>query len=177
MNTIEIQLTKEKKAMVSNEDKDINNKNWFAVEKTYSNGRKTFYVGRRISMKNDGMTTKGTIYLHDEILKRMGINKQHGQEIDHINGNPLDNRRENLRVVTSQQNKTNCNARRTFGTRRTSKYKGVGWKKDHNKWIAQICANRKTTHLGYFQTEEEAARRYDEEAETGFGKYAKLNFR
>ncbi len=65
--------------------------------------------------------------------------------VDHINGNPLDNRKHNLRVCTHAQNLWN-----------TDKVKGYRYKKDKNKWIAEIMKNRKYIFLGYFDTEEDA---------------------
>ena len=64
--------------------------------------------------------------------------------IDHINTNSLDNRIENLRVLTHQQNQFNRNA------------KGYYWNKKRNKWRSQIKINGKTKFLGYFDDEEDA---------------------
>jgi hypothetical protein len=71
------------------------------------------------------------------------------QEIDHINQNPLDNRIENLRVVSHTQNVWN----RNYG-------KGVSYKININKWIARITVNKRTIHLGSFATEDEAKQAY-----------------
>ncbi len=75
-----------------------------------------------------------------------------GGEIDHINGNPSDNRWENLRVATPSQNKMN----RPRQSNNKSGFKGVSWKRDKKKWRAVI--NDK--HLGYFNTAEAAHRAY-----------------
>ena len=64
--------------------------------------------------------------------------------IDHINTNSLDNRIENLRILTHQQNQWNTNA------------KGYYWDKAKKKWHAQISFNSKVKHLGYFDNEEDA---------------------
>ena len=68
--------------------------------------------------------------------------------IDHINTDSTDNRIENLRVVTHQQNSFNRNA------------KGYNWNKKHKKWRAQIYIDGKGIHLGYFKKEEDARQSY-----------------
>jgi hypothetical protein len=73
-----------------------------------------------------------------------------GYVIDHINGDGLDNRRENLRERTYKQNSQNKTPK--------NKYLGVFWNKKNKKWKSQFS----NTHLGYFDIEEEAARKYDE---------------
>lgn len=93
-------------------------------------------------------------------------------EVDHINGDTLDNRRCNLRSVTRQQNLMN-QKKQTRKT--TSKYKGVSFNKTNNKWSARITLNRKLMCLGSFKTEEIAAEAYNAAAKRLFGEYAKLN--
>ena len=73
--------------------------------------------------------------------------------IDHINGDKLDNRIENLRAATVGQNQHN----RKTNANNTSGYKGVGWSKAQKKWVARITLERKNIHLGYFANVEEAA--------------------
>ena len=73
--------------------------------------------------------------------------------IDHINGDKLDNRIENLRAATVGQNQHN----RKTNANNTSGYKGVGWNKAQKKWTARITLERKNIHLGYFANVEEAA--------------------
>jgi hypothetical protein len=84
----------------------------------------------------------------------------HGQHastfIDHINRNRLDNRIENLRLVTTKQNNEN----KSKSQNKSSKFKGVSFRKDVQKWTAQICSNYKHKHLGYFDTEELAYASY-----------------
>jgi len=108
---------------------------------------------------------KKTVRMHKFIT---GFNRT-----DHINGNGLDNRRENLRECTNQQN--SFNSRKPRGNT-SSKYKGV-WR-DHirNKWDAYIKKNYKRIHLGRFKDEIEAAKVYDKKAKELFGEFAKLNF-
>lgn len=73
--------------------------------------------------------------------------------IDHINGDKLDNRIENLRAATVGQNQHN----RKTNANNTSGYKGVSWNKGCNKWLSQIKLEGKRIHLGYFDNLEEAA--------------------
>ena len=82
-----------------------------------------------------------------------GENIPVGAYIDHINGNSLDNRRENLRIASASQNSQN---RKPVGK---SKYAGVCRYRD--KWQAQIGFNSKKKHIGYFSTQIEAAKAYD----------------
>ena len=93
-------------------------------------------------------------------------------QVDHINGNRLDNRKENLRLVTPQQNNMNRKPLKNS----TSKYKGVFWDKNRNKWLVLIMIGDKSRYLGRYQDEREAALAYDKAAKKLFGEYAYLNF-
>lgn len=74
--------------------------------------------------------------------------------VDHKNNNPLDNRVENLQLITQREN---ASKDKKNGT---SKYTGVTWAKVSNKWASRIKINGKSIHLGYFNTELEAAKYY-----------------
>lgn len=111
------------------------------------------------------------MYMH-----RMILDPPHGMFIDHINGNGLDNRRENIRLVTPSQNA--LNARRAFRNKQ-SKYRGVSISQApgvEGLWVAFIRANKKHKNLGYFKDEEAAARAYDDAAKVLHGEFARLNF-
>jgi hypothetical protein len=91
------------------------------------------------------------IYLHRVISAAflgLDINDTNIQ-VDHINGIRHDNRVENLRLVTCQQNQFN-----------QTKAKGFTWNKQHNKWHAQIRLNGKLKYLGLFNNEEDAHQAY-----------------
>jgi hypothetical protein len=70
-------------------------------------------------------------------------------QVDHINGVKHDNRLENLRLVTHQQNHFN-----------ETKAKGYCWNKHANKWMAYIALDRRKIHLGLFTVEEDARQAY-----------------
>lgn len=90
-------------------------------------------------------------------------------EVDHKNGNKLDNRRRNIRICTHAENMRNLKLRKD----NTSGYKGVGW--NFSKWQARIWFNNKKISLGQFEKKEDAAKAYNEAAKKYFGEYARLN--
>ncbi len=94
-----------------------------------------------------------------------------GMIVDHIDGNGLNNRRSNLRLCTAQQNQ--CN-RRPRG--RTSRFKGVCYRKQIGKFAAAIMSHGEQIHIGCFDDEEEAARARDRMAVEFQGEFAYLNF-
>lgn len=91
--------------------------------------------------------------------------------VDHINGNPLDNRKVNLRVVTAQQNSFNTAARKF-----SSNYKGVSKRNRRKPWEVNITHDGKDYYLGTFSNEDDAAKAYDKKAKELFGEFARLNF-
>lgn len=108
-------------------------------------------------------------------LSRIIMNPPCGLIVDHINGNRLDNRKSNLRVCTQALNMVNRGPSRINGIKR--KYKGVFYKKQAktNPYRAIIEVEGKRKHLGYFATEIEAAKAYNDCAHMWFGDFAKLN--
>jgi hypothetical protein len=92
-------------------------------------------------------------------------------QVDHINGNTLDNRKENLRICTQNQNGKN----RLLNKNNVSGYKGVTYKKANKLWCAQIVVNYHKMYLGLFTTAEAAALAYNEAAKKYHGEFAKLN--
>lgn len=99
-------------------------------------GKNHFYVAGITRVDNK----QKVHYLH-----RLITSCPAGKVVDHINHNTLDNRRENLRAVSTQINALNSRGNRSVGRR-----------KDITKWRARIRVNGKEFHLGYFKTEEEA---------------------
>ncbi len=106
------------------------------------------------------------------LLHRLLMGFPDGKHIDHVNHKPFDNRKVNLRECTHIQN--NQNRRKRSGC--TSQYKGVSWYKTKKRYIAAITYNKKRIKLGYFKSEYDAAKAYDEAALKYFGPFAKLNF-
>lgn len=90
--------------------------------------------------------------------------------VDHHNGDPLDNRRANLRLATQTQN--SANQRKTRGT---SRFKGVHRSANRTAWRASICVSQRRIHLGYFHSETDAGDAYDTAARLHFGNFARPN--
>ena len=112
------------------------------------------------SSKKDGLCHKR--------LHRMIMGEPDGKMIDHINVNPLDNRRENLRVCTNQQNLFNKNKY----SNNTSGFKGVSFHKNAQKFVASISIDGKLKHLGYFATAAAAHEEYKIAAVKYHGEFA-----
>lgn len=91
--------------------------------------------------------------------------------VDHKNGNPLDNRRSNLRICSITDNNRN----KSSHPGSTSKYLGVFFYKRTSRWVACIYYNGKTVFRRVFDTEEEAALQYNKQAIKYFGEFANLN--
>jgi len=103
------------------------------------------------------------VYLHRQIT-----GAERGQVVDHINGNPLDNRRENLRICTQAQNTRNSRMHRNNRLGVKGVYEQGG------RYRAQIRADGKKVCLGYFSTAEEAARAYAAAAQRLHGEFARF---
>lgn len=91
--------------------------------------------------------------------------------IDHIDGNKLNNKLENLRLATYTENNRNAKSRNG-----KSKYKGVYWFKRDSCWQAQIQVDNVKYHIGYFDDEEEAAKAYEEVAKQIHGDFFNKGF-
>jgi hypothetical protein len=108
-------------------------------------------------MRRSGLRS---VYLH-----RVASGAPESMQVDHINHDKLDNRRENLRVCTNSQNQMNLQKRP--GT--LSEFKGVTYERLRRKWKARIKAGGRGIHLGYYRTQEEAATAYNAAATKAFG--------
>jgi hypothetical protein len=160
----EIKLTQGKVALVDDEDYEyLNQFNWCAIK---CGG--LFYARRHEN--NNGKYRK--VFMHRFIL-----DAPVGYEVDHINHNGLDNQRNNIRICTISQNRSNAQSRGS------SVYLGVcimkiKYKNKTYSYItAHIAKNKKSKHLGVFKTEEEAALAYDNAAREYHGEFANLNFK
>lgn len=114
----------------------------------------------------DGRRKDICIFMHREIM-----NAPLGMDVDHINGDRLDNRKSNLRVCTHAENRRNTKT----PTTNKSGYKGVSWCIRDNKWIAFITLNGKSKNLGRYIDIMDAARAYNNAAIKYFGEYARIN--
>ncbi len=94
-----------------------------------------------------------------------------GVFVDHINGNPLDNRKANLRICSNSENLRN----RKIARNNSSGFKGVHWRKDVRKWRSRIALDNKQKHLGYFDCPLQAAHAYNQAAIQHYGEFARLN--
>lgn len=83
----------------------------------------------------------------------MGCTHGDGSEVDHIDRDPLNARRSNLRFATHPQNMQN---QAVLNTKGTSQYRGVAWDKDVKRWRAYVYVNRKRHQVGWFDDEHEA---------------------
>lgn len=107
-----------------------------------------------------------------EFMHRVIMDAPKDMCVDHINGNPLDNRRENLRLCTHANNMRN---NKGWSKNTTSMYKGVSWDKKRKKWQAKISKNGKTIALGRYSSEQKAALAYNEAAKKHHGEFARQN--
>ncbi len=152
-----IPLTQGKFALVDDEDfKELSKYKWHVTR-----NRQILYAGMSVRNK----TAQRHIRMH-----RFIMNAPEGQEIDHKDGDGLNNRKSNLRFCTHSQNAYNQKKRR--GT--SSQYKGVYFNKDHGKWHARISIEGKRKSLGYFDLEIEAGIAYADAAEDVYGEFARV---
>lgn len=160
-----IPLSQGKFAMVDDEDYDyLNQWKWRA-----SKSGNTFYAKREL-IKGE---LKTTISMHRSLLQ-----PPRDLQIDHKNGNGLDNQRSNLRLATHSQNRANIPSFKTIkGKIRTSKFKGVHLHSSKRSWVANLRHNKKLIYLGAFKDELMAAKAYDLMAVKVFGEFAYLNFK
>ena len=168
-----IKLTQGQFALINDEDYEFINKyKWYAQK-----GKNTFYTMRTITIRSQDVQKgikrkRKTILMHRVILERKLKRQLRSDEYaDHINHRGLDNRRNNLRLCSQSENIANSIKHK----KASSIYKGVSWSQGYRKWQAQIKINRESKHGGYFDSELDAAKAYNEMALKYFGEFAKLN--
>lgn len=107
-----------------------------------------------------------------QLMHRLIMKAKQGQKVDHINGNGLDNRRDNLRFCTDAENSRNRGPNRTNKTG----FKGVLWSVTAKKFQAFISNEGRSKYLGSFDCPFKAARAYDAAARELHGEFANTNF-
>lgn len=124
----------------------------------------------RTGTKKDGNQNAKIIFMHRYLMNNPS------PEVDHIDGNGLNNQRSNLRVATRAQNMQNrCKYKRKC----SSKYKGVSWRPGANGWRGHWRVAIAGKEIGWFYgraSEKDAALAYDKAAKVKFGEFARLNF-
>lgn len=155
-----ISLTKGRYTLVDNEDFDYVNQWKWSLRQT---GRQEYAVRIDYSLK-----PPICIRMH-RLLAKAPKNMM----VDHINGDPLDNRKANLRICTNTQNLWNSKGR-AYKSR--SGYKGVDFSHSNQKWRARIKVYKKEIYLGCYDKKEEAARAYDRAARSFFREFSRPNF-
>lgn len=153
-----IPLTKGKTALVDDEDYEkLSKVRWFAFVRS----------GTSYAARHNG---RPVVYMHREI-----VGAEPGTEVDHINGDGLDNRRANLRRCTHSQQQMHSLRRK----RGRTGYRGVEYAAHVNKknpYLVRVMVSLKVVHTSYHATAEEAARMYDAVARRVHGEFAVLNF-
>jgi hypothetical protein len=140
------------------DEQDFDRINQYRWNSCYMRGTKTPYATSSHFGK--------TVYMH-----RLVMNAESGQTVDHIDGNGLNNSRENLRFVTPSQNLLNALKR----SDNTSGHKGISWCPDREKYQVYINVDRKRKSLGRYRTLEEAIYVRDQAAKEHYGEFAKDN--
>lgn len=159
-NMIIIELTQGKSTIIDKEDwEKVKDYRWYA--KKIPRYKDKYHAMSTIK-KEDGTNT--TITLH-----RLIMDAPENLQVDHVNHEPLDNRKENLRLCTSSENAANREKHRNNKSGYTGVVSVAGG------WVAQLtCAGERIT-MGPFETKEEAARAYDRKKLEEFGAFAKTN--
>lgn len=152
-----IELTQGKTAIVSQEDYELVSQYKWSYDSHNNCAVRSIFLGRDKNGKQKSITVN---------MHRFVTGAEKGKDTDHINGNRLDNRRSNLRVCEHKDNQRNMKMHKD----NTSGYKGVS-KSRGGKWVVKV-GNK---YIATFSDVIDAAKRYNEEAISMYGKYAKLN--
>ena len=150
----------EYKALVSKEDAELTKHTWYVV--ITANNK---YAIRREKVQGKWRTFN----MHRDVMSSVESRSlDTTEQIDHINHDGLDNRRVNLRIATNAQNAMN----REITDKNTSGFKGVSYRKDRNKWVAQLWYNGKRRLHKTCDTPEEAYLEYCKAAEKWHNDFA-----
>lgn len=160
-----ILLTQSKTAIVDDEDFEYlsNNFKWIACKK-----RDAWYVKAHLHSKYYGEANNKSrhVYMH-----RILLNAKNNEQVDHINGDGLDNRRENLRICDNAQNHWNVGKQKN----NKSGFKGVSFCKLTNSWKVRIHIRNKEKWLGRYKDINEAVKIYNEAVMKYYGEFGRVN--
>lgn len=149
----EILLTKNQVALVDDDDfEKVSQYKWYAAKQ---------------KSKFRAATKGGRLLMHRLIMDVTDTKIL----VDHIDTNPLNNQKENLRLCSVAENNKN---RKAFKNNKTN-YKGVFYRADRKKFVANICVNKKQIRIGSYNTALEAANAYDSHVKKLHGQYAQTS--
>jgi len=153
---------------------------WLERPMHHFSGKRAWSIAKRRNFGKDAgtlmrskvsyytVTIKQVRYLAHRVVYALHYGVDPGDmQIDHINGNGLDNRIENLRLATNSQNSMN----RRMQKNNSSGMRGVFWNQRRKAWMAYIKINKKQKIIGYFKTIHEACCAYESEAAILFGEF------
>ena len=157
-NIAHVPLTKGRHAIIDTVDIPlVEPGTWYALV-----NRQTAYAVRSVGTR----ATKRVMLMH-----RVIVGAPDGMDVDHINGDGLDNRRANLRLATRSENMRNSRQ----SAANTSGFKGVCWNKRDQNWVAAITVEGRMRYLGAFGTPEAAHEAYLAAATRLFGQFARAS--
>lgn len=139
-----IELTKNKKTIVDDNFAHLSNWKWCTSKQGYAK--------RGFFKEEDGVCSQ--MFLHHAVIGY----PLNGLQVDHINGDPLDNRLKNLRFVTNRQNGQNQKCHRLG--KKSSRYCGVYWNKANKNWGVATRIGHKKIWVGTFDNEDSASQAY-----------------
>lgn len=153
-----IPLTQNKYALVDDGDYEyLSEFKWY-----YQNTLRGRFEYANRYIKHKGNKRQTILSMHRDLLQA-----KRGQYCDHVDGNGLNNRRNNIRLCTQSQNRMNSKAR----SNNLSNFKGVSWHKQSKRWQVYIL----NKYIGLFDSKEAAAKEYNKQAKKHFREFAKLN--
>ena len=158
--TVKIQISKGYAATVDDIDGDLAATKWSAIERTHTTYARRYSKGGRLERR--------TVSMHRVILQRtLGRELLPSEDVDHIDGDGLNNTRANLRAATRSQNMRNIR----HGSKCNSGLRGVIKRCGGTRWDAVITVNYKQIYLGSYKSIEEASYAYKEAARRLFGEF------